>query len=105
MNYIFVQQRLLRAMIYGSGTAPLAHVHFYSLEWLVVKKVGNKLYLLQVDLVLIPTEKKACEASVIKVAQRLSKRRSREVIMTSPVNFSTGKFRAKQVRKRSFKKA
>ena len=69
-------------MIYGSGTAPLAHVHFNFLEWLVVKKVGNRLDLLQVDLVLIPTEKKG-----------------REVIMTSPVNFSTGKFRAKQVRK------
>ena len=81
MNYIFVQQRLLRAMIYGWGTAPLAHVHFNILEWLVVKKVGNRLDLLQVDLVLIPTEKKAREAeSSIKVAQRLSKRRSREVI-------------------------
>ena len=100
MNYIFVQQRLLRAMIYGWGTAPLAHVHFNILEWLVVKKVGNRLDLLQVDLVLIPTEKKAREAEAsIKVAQRLSKRRSREVIMTSPVNFSTGKFRAKQARK------
>ena len=82
MNYIFVQQRLLRAMIYGWGTAPLAHVHFNILEWLVVKKVGNRLDLLQVDLVLIPTEKKmrAKRASSIKVAQRLSKRRSREVI-------------------------
>ena len=99
MNYIFLQQRLLRAIIYGSGTAPLAHVHFNFLEWLVVKKVGNRLDLLQVDLVLIPTEKKACEAIVIKVAQRLSKRRSRKVIMTSPVNSSIGKFRAKQVRK------
>ena len=99
MNYIFVKQRLLRAIIYGSGTAPLAHVHFNFLEWLVVKKVGSRLDLLQVDLVLIPTEKKACQASVIKVAQRLSKRRSREVIMTSRVNFSSGKFRAKQVRK------
>ena len=58
MNYIFVKQRLLRAIIYGSGTAPLAHVHFNFLEWLVVKKVGNRLDLLQVDLVLIPTEKK-----------------------------------------------
>ena len=65
MNYIFVQQRLLRAMIYGWGTAPLAHVHFSILEWLVVKKIGNRLDLLQIDLVLIPTEKKACEASVI----------------------------------------
>ena len=100
MNYTFAQQRLLRAMIYGSGTAPLAHLHFNFLEWLVVKKVGNRLDLLQVDLVLIPTEKKARESEAsIKVAQRLSKRRSREVIMTSPVNFSTGKFRAKQVRK------
>ena len=45
-------------MIYGSGTAPLAHVHFNFLEWLVVKKVGNRLDLLQVDLVLIPTKKK-----------------------------------------------
>ena len=81
MNYIFVQQRLLRAMIYGWGTAPLAHVHFNILEWLVVKKVGNRLDLLQVDLVLIPTEKKrAKRESSIKVAQRLSKRRSREVI-------------------------
>ena len=43
MNYIFAQQRLLRAIIYGSGTAPLAHVHFNFLEWLVVKKVGNRL--------------------------------------------------------------
>ena len=59
MNYIFAQQLLLRAIIYGSGTAPLAHVHFNFLEWLVVKKVGNRLDLLQVDLVLIPTEKKA----------------------------------------------
>ena len=41
------------------------NVHFNFLEWLVVKKVGNRLDLLQVDLVLIPTEKKACEASVI----------------------------------------
>ena len=65
MNYIFVQRRLLRVIIYGSGTAPLAHVHFNFLEWLVVKKVGNGLDLLQVDLILIPTEKKACEASVI----------------------------------------
>ena len=65
MNYIFAQQRLLRAIIYGSGTAPLAHVHFNFLEWLVVKKVGNRQDLLQVDLVLIPTEKKVCEASVI----------------------------------------
>ena len=51
MNYIFAQQRLLRAIIYGSGTAPLAHVHFNFLEWLVVKKVGNRLDLLPVDLV------------------------------------------------------
>ena len=43
MNYTFAQQRLLRAIIYGSGTAPLAHVHFNFLEWLVVKKVGNRL--------------------------------------------------------------
>ena len=72
MNYIFAQQRLLRAIIYGSGTAPLAHVHFNFLEWLVVKKVGNRLDLLQVDLVLIPTivstnyvptDKKSCEAT------------------------------------------
>ena len=91
MNYIFAQQRLLRAIIYGSGTAPLAHVHFNFLEWLVVKKVGNRLDLLQVDLVLIrPTKNRA---------KRLSKRRSREVLMTSPVNFSTGKFRAKHLRK------
>ena len=60
MNYIFAQQRLLRAIIYGSGTAPLAHVHFNFLEWLVVKKVGNRLDLLQV---LIPTDKKSCEAT------------------------------------------
>ena len=53
--YYFAQQRLLRAIIYGSGTAPLAHVHFNFLEWLVVRKVGNRLDLLQVDLVLIPT--------------------------------------------------
>ena len=63
MNYIFAQQRLLRAIIYGSGTAPLAHVHFNFLEWLVVKKVGNRLDLLQVDLVLNPTDKKSCEAT------------------------------------------
>ena len=60
MNYIFAQQRLLRAIIYGSGTAPLAHVHFNFLEWLGVKKVGNRLDLLQV---LIPTDKKSCEAT------------------------------------------
>ena len=83
MNYIFAQQRLLSANIYGSGTAPLAHVHFNFLELLVVKKAGKRLDLLQVDLVLIPTRKKPWEASVIKVAQRLSKRRTREVIMTS----------------------
>ena len=49
--------------MHGSGTAPLAHVHFNFLEWLVVKKVGNRLDLLQVDLVLIPTDKKSCEAT------------------------------------------
>ncbi|CAH3152692.1 unnamed protein product, partial [Porites lobata] len=40
-------------MIYGWGTAPLAHVHFNILEWLVVKKVGNRLDLLQIDLMFI----------------------------------------------------
>ncbi|KAM7432625.1 hypothetical protein ABFA07_016985 [Porites harrisoni] len=33
-------KRLLRAIIYGSGTAPLAHVHFNFLEWLVVRKIA-----------------------------------------------------------------
>lgn len=35
-------QRLLRAVIYGSAImAPLAHVHFNFLEWLVVEKVRS----------------------------------------------------------------
>lgn len=33
-------KRLLRAVIYGTCSAPLAHIHFNFLEWLVVKKIA-----------------------------------------------------------------